>query len=184
MTFLRLLLEFNILFLIINLIRTNNPIHAIFHLILIYLLCAFLLLTLQTEYLTFILIIVNIGAVAVLFLFIIIMLDLKKDENYINDNFQQSFIFFIIIIFFILFFYFYDLFYFIFSISKFYNPYISTFLFETIITNSNTDIYAIGSLLYTNYIFSLIFAGILLLIAIIGAISLTHSNNFLNIKKN
>jgi len=178
MTLLRIFLEGGILFFTYNLICSNNPIHSVLQLIGVYILSAMLLLTLNTEFFSFMLIIINVGAVAVLFLFVVIMLEIKEAKNQHKIQFKNH-------IFLIFFF------------TAFFSAYAligsSDFLF--LLTSdvysiclhnllAYSDIEGIGSVLYTQYAFSLIYAGILLLIAILGATSLVHVIPFNKIIKN
>ena len=68
-------------------ILSKNPVHSIFYLILVFCGAATLLISIGAEFLGLVLIIVYVGAVAVLFLFIVMMLNIKTIElnaNYIN----------------------------------------------------------------------------------------------------
>lgn len=60
-------------------VAVRNPVHAILALVVCFFGAAGLFLLLGAEFLAFMLIIVYAGAVAVLFLFIVMMLDLRKD---------------------------------------------------------------------------------------------------------
>src|SRR5580698_1353921 len=61
-------------------ISAKNPVHAVLFLILAFINAAGLFLLLGAEYLAFTLIIVYVGAVAVLFLFVVMMLDIDFAE--------------------------------------------------------------------------------------------------------
>lgn len=72
---------------------TNNPIHAIFFLILTVTILAIILLILGVEFFAMVLLIVYIGAIAVLFLFVIMFLKLKTttythnvDKRFLYSN--------------------------------------------------------------------------------------------------
>ena len=58
-------------------ISTKNPVHSVLFLILAFLNAAGIFVILHAEFLAMILIIVYVGAVAVLFLFVVMMLDIK-----------------------------------------------------------------------------------------------------------
>ena len=58
-------------------ISTKNPVHSVLFLILAFLNAAGIFVILHAEFLAMILIIVYVGAVAVLFLFVVMMLDFK-----------------------------------------------------------------------------------------------------------
>src|SRR5271154_5327993 len=58
-------------------ISARNPVHAVLFLILCFFSAAGLFLLMGAEFLAFILVIVYVGAVAVLFLFVVMMLDIN-----------------------------------------------------------------------------------------------------------
>jgi len=64
--------------------RSGNPIHSVFFLVLAFINTSILLLLQGIEFLAWILIIVYVGAIAILFLFVVMMLNLKLTE--ITDN--------------------------------------------------------------------------------------------------
>nr|WAX04117.1 NADH dehydrogenase subunit 6 [Polysiphonia sp.] len=163
-------------------IFSENSVYSIFFLILTFCNVIFLLLLLGAEFLAFLLLIVYVGAIAVLFLFVIMMLNIKTTKQI---PIKQFFVYYLPVIFllslFILdsfweFFSFFDLLKnleakLIFTnwISEFYN-----------ISNLN----GIGNVLYTKYCFLFIIAGLVLLVAMIGVIVLTiHQKTFFLLKK-
>ena len=146
-------------------VSSRNPVHSVLFLILAFFNAAALFLLAGAEFLAMILVIVYVGAVAVLFLFVVMMLDVNFDQ--LREGFQR------------------------------YAPFgaaIGAVLFlEVVVTVagwqfvpnatlqlasatpagvSNTA--ALGHLLYTNYVFLFQAAGLILLVAMIGAIVLTH----------
>ncbi|MDD5585568.1 MAG: NADH-quinone oxidoreductase subunit J [Alphaproteobacteria bacterium] len=64
----------------IMVVAARNPVHAVLFLVVCFFNAAGLFLLLGAEFLAFMLIIVYAGAVAVLFLFVVMMLDLRKNE--------------------------------------------------------------------------------------------------------
>lgn len=62
-------------------ISSRNPIHSVLSLISVFLLSAILLLCLEVEFLALSFIIVYVGAIAILFLFIVMMLDIKMGDD-------------------------------------------------------------------------------------------------------
>ena len=66
---------------------SRNPVHSVFFLILAFFNAAGLFVLLGAEFLAMILIIVYVGAVAVLFLFVVMMLDIDFSE--LREGFQQ-----------------------------------------------------------------------------------------------
>jgi NADH-quinone oxidoreductase subunit J len=74
------------LFSLIFLVNLRNPVHSVFLLILVFANIGAILLFLQIEFLALVYIIVYLGAIAVLFLFAVMMLNIKlpllSDKNY------------------------------------------------------------------------------------------------------
>ena len=146
-------------------ILSKNPIHSVLFLILVFFNTAILFLFSGAEFLAMILLIVYIGAVAVLFLFVIMMLDIntaKLRQSFLNYLPIGLFVGFIILL---------ELLYVV-SQSKLIFP--TKNVTENKITNEifeNTKI--IGNVLYTDYFLLFQLSGIILLVAMIGAILLT-----------
>ena len=146
-------------------ILSKNPIHSVLFLILVFFNTAILFLFSEAEFLAMILLIVYIGAVAVLFLFVIMMLDIntaKLRQSFLNYLPLGLFVGFIILL---------ELLYVI-SQSKL--IFLTKNITENKITNEifeNTKI--IGNVLYTDYFLLFQLSGIILLVAMIGAILLT-----------
>src|SRR5882672_9628921 len=61
-------------------VTARNPVHAVLFLVLCFFNAAGLFLLMGAEFIAFILIIVYVGAVAVLFLFVVMMLDINFNE--------------------------------------------------------------------------------------------------------
>jgi len=146
-------------------ILSKNPIHSVLFLILVFFNAAILFLFSEAEFLAMILLIVYIGAVAVLFLFVIMMLDIntaKLRQGFSNYLPIGLFVGFIILL---------ELLYVV-SQSKI--SFLKKNVTENKITNEifeNTKI--IGNVLYTDYFLLFQLSGIILLVAMIGAILLT-----------
>ena len=69
-----------LIFAALRVITARNPVHAVLHLILAFFTAAGLWVLLQAEFLAMVLVMVYIGAVMVLFLFVVMMLDLNLDQ--------------------------------------------------------------------------------------------------------
>jgi len=147
-------------------ISARNPVHSVLFLILAFCSSAGLFVLIGAEYLAMTLVIVYVGAVAVLFLFVVMMLDIDIEElrkgflSYLPMGIAVS-----LLVFFELFVVFY------FSIKM---PASLVAVQQPIPDSSqvsNTE--AIGNVLYTYYLYPFQMAGIILLIAMIGAIVLT-----------
>ena len=147
-------------------ITSKNPVHSVLFLILTFFNCAGLFVILHAEFLAMILIIVYVGAVAVLFLFVVMMLDFKisLDKNNILQYLPIGFfvgVVFISELIIVLINTKFDLS----NIQILVNPMIK------FVNLTNTE--AIGSILYTDYILYFQLSGVILLVAMIGSIVLT-----------
>ena len=146
-------------------IISKNPIHSVLFLILVFFNTSILFLFSNAEFLAMVILIVYIGAVAVLFLFVIMMLDInitKLRQTFLNYLPIGLFVGFIILL---------ELFYVV-SQSKL--NFVQTSSIDNNISSQildNTRI--IGNILYTDYFLLFQISGIILLVAMIGAIFLT-----------
>mgnify|MGYP003713764289 FL=1 len=146
-------------------IISKNPIHSVLFLILVFFNTSILFLFSNAEFLAMVVLIVYIGAVAVLFLFVIMMLDInitKLRQTFLNYLPIGLFVGFIILL---------ELFYVV-SQSKL--NFAQTSSIDNNISDQildNTKI--IGNILYTDYFLLFQISGIILLVAMIGAIFLT-----------
>lgn len=146
-------------------IISKNPIHSVLFLILVFFNTSILFLFSNAEFLAMVILIVYIGAVAVLFLFVIMMLDInitKLRQTFLNYLPIGLFVGFIILL---------ELFYVV-SQSKL--NFVQTSSIDNNISSQildNTKI--IGNILYTDYFLLFQISGIILLVAMIGAIFLT-----------
>jgi NADH-quinone oxidoreductase subunit J len=159
-------------------IISKNPVHSILSLILVFFNAASLLIIIGAEFLAMLFIIVYVGAVAVLFLFVIMMLNVKVTNltasiyRYLPISFIFGSIFF---------FQFFMLFYVdLMSVDTSYLYLIEdNFLNEwsaSLVSVSNIAV--LGQLLYTYYSYLFILSGVILLVSMLGAISLTlHRRN-------
>ena len=144
-------------------IVARNPVHSVFFLILAFFNAAGLFVLLGAEFLAMILIIVYVGAVAVLFLFVVMMLDvdfaeLKRGaQQYIVVGAGVGLILLAELI----------------GATWLWkvSPVASAALAHPTPGISNTA--ALGRILYTDYVYYFQVAGLILLVAMIGAIVLT-----------
>lgn len=167
-------------------VSARNPIHSILFLVLVFCNSAGLLLLLETEFLAMIFLVVYVGAIAVLFLFVVMMLNIRVTElkeslfRYIPIGGLVLIVFFLEILSVIN----GDLVPFFSSTSL--NIDSQTLLFQKelnlILWSNNinpiTNIEAIGELLYTYYFYAFLMASLILLVAMIGAILLTMRKQF------
>ena len=145
-------------------VTSKNPVHSVLFLILAFFNAAALFLIAGAEFLAMILVIVYVGAVAVLFLFVVMMLDVdfvamrEGFQRYLPVGLAVVTVLFAELIF-------------VLGGWKFAPAAMSTRLSSTPANLSNTA--ALGRLIYTDYIFLFQVAGLVLLVAMIGAIVLT-----------
>ena len=140
-------------------ISSRNPVHSVLFLILAFFNSAGLFVLLGAEFLAMLLVVVYVGAVAVLFLFVVMMLDINFAE--LREGFQSYMPLGLgvggILLAEILF--------------VFFNREEMPENVNLVSEVSNTR--ALGRVLYTDYIYLFQVAGLILLVAMIGAITLT-----------
>lgn len=145
-------------------VTSRNPVHSVLFLILAFVNAAGLFLLLGAEFLAMLLIVVYVGAVAVLFLFVVMMLDVDFAEfrqgfqNYLPVGALIGLIFAVELLLVV-------------GAWAIDPQIVRTPVAAIPATISNTE--AIGRVLYTQYIYYFQAAGLVLLVAMIGAIVLT-----------
>ena len=144
-------------------IFARNPVHSVLWLILAFFNAAGLMLLLGAEFIALLLVIVYVGAVAVLFLFVVMMLDI--DFAVLRRGFTQNLPFGILIALVLLF-----------EIGVAVSAWTAgpTLSGRHIPGTVQPNIVALGQLLYSRYLFPFEIAGLILLVAMVGAIVLTH----------
>jgi NADH-quinone oxidoreductase subunit J len=149
---------------------SKNPIHSVFFLIIVFLHVSFLLLLLHVEFLAFLIFIVYLGAIAVLFLFVIMMFNIHILEA--RDNIVRFIPLAIIAILIMLeISYVTDWIEFKWGILSFQDFfYIHKNWYNLL--NSKDNIIVL-SIIYNYYLYHFILASLILLVAMIGAIMLT-----------
>lgn len=169
----------------LSIILVNNSIYSVLFLVLSFISSSGILFLLECEFISLLFLIIYVGAIAVLFLFVIMMLDIKilESPKDISKYFPFGFIigFFFVLEFFLIV---SDTF----SLNLYKIPELGN-QFENFYVNWYdkidviTDIRAIGQVLYTHYILQLLIVGLILLLSVIGAVVLTMANSNLNSKK-
>ena len=146
-------------------ITSRNPVHSVLFLILAFFNAAALFLIAGAEFLAMILVIVYVGAVAVLFLFVVMMLDVNFGQ--LREGYQKyapigaavgAVLFAELAL--------------ILGGWRFAPEAVTTLRTSSTPNLDNTS--ALGRLIYTDYIFLFQTAGLILMVAMIGAIVLTH----------
>lgn len=148
-------------------ITAKNPVHSVFFLILAFFNAAGLFVLLGAEYIAMTLVIVYVGAVAVLFLFVVMMLNINFEK--LRGGFASHLPLGV-------------------SVAVLLFAELAALLYGSILTpaplavaaNPIPDVLAVGNtqaigrVLYTDYLIAFQLAGIILLVAMIGAIVITH----------
>jgi NADH-quinone oxidoreductase subunit J len=145
-------------------IASRNPVHSVLFLILAFVNASGLFVLLGAEFLAMILVVVYVGAVAVLFLFVVMMLDV--DFAVLKQGFFQYLPFGMVIAGIFL----AELLFVVGAWSIGSNVTLAAPI-PPLTQMSNTE--AIGLVLYTRYVYFFELAGLVLLVAMIGAIVLT-----------
>ena len=140
-------------------ITARNPVHAVLFLILAFFNAAGLFVLMGAEFLAMLLVVVYVGAVAVLFLFVVMMLDI--DYANMREGFQRHLPLGLIVGGVLL----------VELLVIFAGPGTTIGVAEVDLTRSNTA--QIGDVIYTEYLYLFQLAGMILLVAMIGAITLT-----------
>ncbi|PTQ11718.1 NADH:ubiquinone oxidoreductase subunit J [Sphingomonas oleivorans] len=146
-------------------IVARNPVHSVLWLILAFFNAAGLMLLVGAEFIAMLLVIVYVGAVAVLFLFVVMMLDIDFAE--LRAGFAQYLPFGMLLVIVLA----AEM---IFAVAA-WNAGGVEFAQRLAPTPSEVpNIQALGTLIYTRYLYIFEGAGLVLLVALIGAIVLTH----------
>jgi NADH-quinone oxidoreductase subunit J len=148
-------------------VSSRNPVHSVLFLILAFFNSAGLFVLLGAEFLAMILVVVYVGAVAVLFLFVVMMLDINFVElrkgfiTYLPIGFVIGIILLV-------------------ELALVFGAWVVSPLAETAARAPTpaperiANTHALGLVLYTNYVYLFEAAGFVLLVAMVGAIVLTH----------
>ena len=144
-------------------IFARNPVHSVLWLIVAFFNAAGLMLLVGAEFIAMLLVIVYVGAVAVLFLFVVMMLDI--DFASLRSGFTRNLPFGIII-----------------ALVLLAEMIVAVFAHKAgpmlaghqIPAAPVPNIVGVGQMLYSRYLFAFELAGLILLVAMVGAIVLTH----------
>ena len=148
-------------------ITARNPVHSVLFLILAFFNAAGLFVLLGAEFLAMILVVVYVGAVAVLFLFVVMMLDInfaalrRSARQHLALGLLVGIVFLAELVIIV------GAWAFAPAVASHVAPVVAP-----VVGTTNTQ--ALGSILYTRYIYAFEGSGLVLLVAMIGAIVLTH----------
>ena len=146
-------------------ISARNPVHSVLFLILSFVNASGLFVLLGAEFLAMILVVVYVGAVAVLFLFVVMMLDInfvKLREGFLQYLPFGALLGIVLIIELGI----------LFLTKSFSENSLSRFV-ESPVMNEVENTKLIGQVLYTNYFYLFQISGLILLVAMVGSITLT-----------
>jgi len=156
---------------------SRNTVYSVFFLILVFISIAILFIMIGAEFLGMIMLIVYVGAVAVLFLFVVMMLNITEQlikpssrRGLINNISIGSIVGVIIFLELLV----------VVGGWKYKGTFVSLSAINLNLDISNT--HALGNILYTDYIHLFQISGMILLVSMIGAITLTFSKRE-NIKR-
>ena len=156
---------------------SRNAVYSVFFLILVFISISILFIMIGAEFLGMIMLIVYVGAVAVLFLFVVMMLNITEQlterssrKGLINNISVGSIIGVIIFLELLV----------VVGGWKYKGTFVPLSAINLNLDISNT--HALGNILYTDYIHLFQISGMILLVAMIGAITLTFSKRE-NIKR-
>ena len=161
----------------IMVIVSKNTVYSVFFLILVFVSTSILFIMIGAEFLGMIMLIVYVGAVAILFLFVVMMLNITEQitkrpirKGFINNISVGSIVGVIIFLELLV------------AVGgwKYKGTFVSLSDINLNLAISNT--HALGNVLYTDYIHLFQISGMILLVAMIGAITLTFSKRE-NIKR-
>ena len=146
-------------------VLSRNPVHSVLWLVLTFFGAAGLFILLGAEFLALLLLIVYVGAVAVLFMFVVMMLNINFDEIKSRLTIYLPFGVLIGLVLFV-------------ELSLVFGDFIPVFNVNESgklkIDDEIENTRQLGAVLYTDFIIYFQLAGIVLLVAMIGAIVLTH----------
>jgi NADH-quinone oxidoreductase subunit J len=171
MTFLLIAFSISLLVSAFFVISSRNPVHSVMFLVLVFLFSAGLLFCLEVEFLALSFIIVYVGAIAVLFLFVVMMLDIKVGDNSLGFLNYGPIAYFVTFLFLL-------------EITIPLIKGVTAYPYGNLGTefvyinwfhqiDSITNLESIGQLLYTYYFVFFLMSGFILFVAMLGAIMLT-----------
>ena len=144
-------------------ITVRNPVHAAMHLVLAFFTCAGLWLLLEAEFLAITLVLVYVGAVMVLFLFVVMMLDINTSP--LREGFVRYLPLGVVIA--------------LVVFSEMFAVVGVKYFGRDVVAIPErhgadySNVRELGSVLYTDYVYPFEIASVILLVAIIAAIALT-----------
>ena len=154
----------------IMVVISKNTVYSVFFLILVFISISILFIMIGAEFIGMVMLIVYVGAVAVLFLFVVMMLNINEQvtlkptrKGFVNNISVGTIIGAIIFLELLV----------VIGGWKYKSNFVS--LYETNINTNLSNTHSLGKVLYTDYIHLFQISGMILLVAMIGAIALTFT---------
>lgn len=160
-------------------ITQKNTLYSVLALVLSFLSASILIFLLENEFLALFFLIIYLGAIAILFLFVVMMLNIKYREMKYSRVYFPMGVFIGGTVFTEIWISFYNVF------GKYESlEYRNSYLNWYDIVDSQIDINVIGQLFYTNYALQILIAGLILYVAVIGVSFLTIKSVYKSFDKN
>ena len=156
-------------------IISRNPLHSVLFLVTSFLSSSILLFLFENEFLALFFLIIYLGAIAILFLFVVMMLDIKYRDLQTSRLYLPVGVFvgFTLLI-------------------EIYGAFVKVFSKNTNVSelehnsylnwydslDALPDVYVIGQIFYTHYVLQILMAGLILYLAVIGVAFLTVKSAF------
>nr|YP_009495485.1 NADH dehydrogenase subunit 6 [Toxarium undulatum]AWQ64132.1 NADH dehydrogenase subunit 6 [Toxarium undulatum] len=167
-------------------IVSKNSVHSAFFLILSFISASSIIVLLECEYIAILFLTIYVGAVAILFVFVTMMLNIKENKQ--NFGYSPRFLFglgfggfFFLEIFYLLLQSFSINFYSP-SDAKNSRPDMFWYCWDIARSFADIDIYLLGQVLYSHYAVQFLMAGSILLLAALGSVVLSVNYNKKNLK--
>jgi len=161
-------------------ITSKNPLHSVLFLVLSFLSSSILLFLFENEFLALFFLIIYLGAIAILFLFVVMMLDIKYRDLQSSRLYlpMGGFIGLSLLV-------------------EVYGTFSKVFSKNTNVSVFNhnlylnwydnldalQDVYVLGQIFYTHYVLQILIAGLILYLAVIGVAFLTVKSAFVKSEK-
>lgn len=146
----------------ISVITARNPVRSVLALVVTFFAMSGVWMILHAEFLSLILLLVYVGAVMTLFLFVVMMLNIDREQS--RGGFVKYLPFGILLVLLLL----------GVMLASINPEYFSTLQMPPLAAEDASNLTALGDVLYTEYAYPFEIAGVILLAAIIASITLTH----------
>lgn len=179
MKFLIFFLSILLIFSAILVITQKNTLYSVLSLVLSFLSASILIFLLENEFLALFFLIIYLGAIAILFLFVVMMLNIKYREMKYSKIYFPMGVFIGGTVFAEIWVAFYNVFG-KYEVIEYKNSYLNWYD----VIDSQIDINVIGQYFYTQYVLQILIAGLILYVAVIGVAFLTIKSIYRSFDKN